>query len=31
MLLVDNVDNREHLKELLTAIYEELPPPKQQK
>ncbi len=31
MLLVDNVDNREFLKELLTAMYEELPAPKQKK
>ena len=28
MLLVDNVDNREFLAELLTAMYEELPAPK---
>ena len=28
MLLVDNVDNREFLEELLAAMYEELPPPK---
>ena len=31
MLLVDNVDNREFLKELLTAMYDELPVPKQKK
>ena len=31
MLLVDNVDNREFLKELLTAMYEELPAPKKKK
>ena len=31
MLLVDNVDNREFLKELLTAMYDELPAPKQKK
>ena len=31
MLLVDNVDNREFLAELLTAMYEELPPPKKKK
>ncbi|MCR4708243.1 MAG: TfoX/Sxy family protein [Clostridiales bacterium] len=31
MLLVDNVDSREFLTELLTAMYEELPPPKQRK
>ena len=31
MLLVDNVDNRELLKELLTAMFEELPAPKQKK
>ena len=31
MLLVDNVDNREFLAELLTAMYEELPAPKQKK
>ena len=29
MLLVDNVDNREFLNELLTAMYAELPAPKQ--
>jgi len=28
MLLVDNVDNREFLEELLTAMYDELPSPK---
>ena len=28
MLLVDNVDNREFLTELLTSMYEELPEPK---
>ena len=31
MLLVDNVDNREFLKELLTAMFAELPTPKQKK
>ena len=31
MLLVENVDNREFLQELLTAMYEELPAPKRQK
>ena len=31
MLLVDNVDNREFLAELLTAMYEELPVPKKKK
>ena len=31
MLLVDNVDNREFLAELLTAMYEELPDPKKKK
>ena len=31
MLLVDNVDNREFLTELLTAMYEELPEPKKRK
>ncbi len=31
MLLVDQVDNREFLKELLTAMYEELPAPKEKK
>ncbi len=31
MLLVDNVDSREFLTELLTAMYEELPPPKPKK
>ena len=31
MLLADNVDNREFLQELLTAMYDELPAPKQQK
>ena len=28
MLLVDNVDNREFLEELMTAMYDELPSPK---
>ena len=31
MLLVDNVDNREFLEELLTGMYDELPAPKQKK
>ena len=31
MLLVDNVDNREFLTELLTAMYDELPAPKRKK
>jgi len=31
MLLVDNVDSREFLEELLTAMYDELPAPKQKK
>ena len=31
MLLVDNVDNREFLKELLTAIYDELLEPKRKR
>ena len=31
MLLVDNVDSREFLKDLLTAMYDELPEPKQKK
>ena len=31
MLLVDNVDDREFLKELLAAMYEELPAPKKKK
>lgn len=31
MLLVDNVDNREFLKELLTAMFDGLPAPKQKK
>ena len=31
MLLVDNVDKREFLTELLTAMYEELPDPKKKK
>ena len=31
MLLVDNVDNRAFLEELLTAMYDELPAPKQKK
>ena len=30
-LLVDNVDNREFLEELLTAMYDELPAPKKKK
>ena len=30
MLLVDNVDDREFLRELITAMYEELPEPKKQ-
>ena len=29
MLLVDNVDNRDFLAELVTAMYDELPVPKQ--
>ena len=28
MLLVDNVDNRDFLKELFLAMYDELPAPK---
>ena len=31
MLLVDNVDNREFLAELLEAMYDELPAPKRKK
>lgn len=31
MLLVDNVENREFLKELLEAMYDELPAPKKKK
>ena len=31
MLLVDNVDSREFLAELITAIYGELPAPKKKK
>ena len=31
MLLVDNVDNREFLTELVAAMYRELPAPKQKK
>ena len=31
MLLVDNVDDRAFLKELLTAMYDELPEPKKKK
>ena len=31
MLPVDNVDNREFLRDLLTAMYSELPAPKQKK
>ena len=31
MLLVDNVDNREFLQELVSAMYEELPAPKPKK
>ncbi|MDO4941553.1 MAG: TfoX/Sxy family protein [Lachnospiraceae bacterium] len=31
MLLVDDVDNREFLKELLNAMYDELPAPKKKK
>jgi TfoX/Sxy family transcriptional regulator of competence genes len=31
MLLVDNVDNREFLTELLTSMYDELPEPKKKK
>ena len=31
MLLVDNVDNKEFLRELLEAMYEELPTPKKKK
>ena len=31
MLLVDNVDNREFLMELLTSMYDELPEPKKKK
>ena len=31
MLLVDNVENREFLRELIEAMYDELPAPKQKK
>lgn len=31
MLLVDNVDSREFLRELLSAMWDELPPPKKKK
>ena len=31
MLLVDNVDNRGFLTELLTSMYDELPEPKKKK
>ena len=31
MLLVDDVDNKEFLRELLEAMYEELPAPKKKK
>ena len=31
MLLVDDVDNREFLKELLESMYDELPTPKKRK
>lgn len=31
MLLVDNVDNRDFLAQLLTTMYEELPVPKSKK
>ena len=31
MLLVDDVDNKEFLRELLEAMYEELPAPKKEK
>jgi len=31
MLLVDDVENREFLRELLEAMYEELPAPKKKK
>ena len=31
MLLVDNVENREYLQELLEAMYAELPAPKKKK
>ena len=31
MLLVDDVDNRDFLKDLLEAVYEELPAPKKKK
>ncbi len=31
MLLVDNLDNRDFLRELLEAMYEELPAPKKRK
>ena len=31
MLLVDNVENRKYLRELLEAMYPELPAPKKKK
>ena len=31
MLLVDNMENREFLRELIEAMYDELPAPKQKK
>ena len=31
MLLVDNVENRDFLRELVAAMYDELPTPKQKK
>ena len=31
MLLVDNVENRDFLRELVEAMYEELPAPKRKK
>ena len=31
MLLVDNVENRDFLRELVEAMYDELPAPKQKK
>jgi len=31
MLLVDNVENKEFLRELLEAVYDELPAPKKKK
>ena len=31
MLLVDDVENREFLKELIEAMYEELPAPRKRK